>query len=204
MAVLPLFHIAGLQVTLNLGLSQGATVVTMPRFDLENFLQLVQDYRVTRALVVPPIVLALARHPAVPRYDLSSLRLITSGAAPLGADLAAECADRLGCPVTQGYGMTELGGATHMVPERRRRSRVHRPPAAGHRVPGDRLRLGPGRRARASRGAADPDARDDARLPRRRPGHGGHHRPGRMAAHRGCGHRRPRAAGSGSSTGSRS
>ena len=117
MAVLPLFHIAGLQVALNLGLSQGATVVTMPRFDLEKFLQLVQNYRVTRALVVPPIVLALARHPAVPRYDLSSLRLITSGAAPLGADLASECADRLGCPVTQGYGMTELGGATHLVPK---------------------------------------------------------------------------------------
>ena len=117
MAVLPLFHIAGLQIALNLGLSQGATVVTVPRFDLENFLQLVQDYRVTQALVVPPIVLALARHPAVPRYDLSSLRLITSGAAPLGAGLAAECADRLGCPVTQGYGMTELGGATHIAPE---------------------------------------------------------------------------------------
>jgi acyl-CoA synthetase (AMP-forming)/AMP-acid ligase II len=117
MAVLPLFHIAGLQVTLNLGLSQGATVVTMPRFDLEKFLQLVQDYQVTQALVVPPIVLALARHPAVPRYDLSSLRLITSGAAPLGADLASECADRVGCPVTQGYGMTELGGATHLVPK---------------------------------------------------------------------------------------
>jgi acyl-CoA synthetase (AMP-forming)/AMP-acid ligase II len=117
LAVLPLFHIAGLQVALNLGLSQGATVVTMPRFDLETFLQLVQDYRVTRAMVVPPIVLALARHPAVPRYDLSSLRLITCGAAPLGAGLASECADRLGCPVTQGYGMTELGGATHIAPE---------------------------------------------------------------------------------------
>jgi acyl-CoA synthetase (AMP-forming)/AMP-acid ligase II len=117
MAVLPLFHIAGLQIALNLGLSQGATVVTMPRFDVEKFLQLVQDYRVTRALVVPPIVLALARHPAVRRYDLSSLRLITSGAAPLGAGLASECADRLGCPVTQGYGMTELGGATHIAPE---------------------------------------------------------------------------------------
>ena len=116
-AVLPLFHIAGLQISLNLGLSAGATVVTMPRFDLEDFLRLVQDYRVTRALVVPPIVLALARHPAVPRYDLSSLRLIASGAAPLGAALACECAARLGCPVRQGYGMTELGGATHMVPE---------------------------------------------------------------------------------------
>lgn len=136
MAVLPLFHIAGLQVTLNLGLSQGATVVTMPRFDLERFLQLVQDYRATRALVVPPIVLALARHPAVPRYDLSSLRLIASGAAPLSAGLAAECADRLGCPVTQGYGMTELGGATHMAPEGR-----GDPGSIGPPLPGTQCRV---------------------------------------------------------------
>jgi acyl-CoA synthetase (AMP-forming)/AMP-acid ligase II len=113
---LPLYHVFALQVTLSLGLAAGATVVTMPRFDLEGFCGLVQEHGVTRAEVVPPIVLALARHPAVPGYDLSSLRLITSGAAPLGAALAAECAQRLGCRVKQAYGMTELG-ATHVVPD---------------------------------------------------------------------------------------
>jgi acyl-CoA synthetase (AMP-forming)/AMP-acid ligase II len=114
---LPLYHIFALQVTLGLGLTAGATVITMPRFDLEDFCGLVQNHGVTRAEVVPPIVLGLARHPAVTRYDLSSLRLITSGAAPLGAALAGECARRLGCRVKQGYGMTELGGATHLVPD---------------------------------------------------------------------------------------
>jgi acyl-coenzyme A synthetase/AMP-(fatty) acid ligase len=89
----------------------------MPRLDLDGFCRLVQDYCVTRVEVVPPIALALARHPAVAGYDLSSLRLITSGAAPLGAALATECAQRLGCRVKQGYGMTELGGATHIVPD---------------------------------------------------------------------------------------
>jgi acyl-CoA synthetase (AMP-forming)/AMP-acid ligase II len=117
LAVLPLYHVFALQVTLGLGLAAGATVVTMPRFDLEAFCGLVQGYGVTRAEVVPPIVLALAQHPAVPGYDLSSLRLVTSGGAPLGADLAAECARRLGCRVKQAYGMTEFGGATHMVPD---------------------------------------------------------------------------------------
>jgi len=117
LTVLPLHHIFALQVTLSLGLAAGATVVTMPRFELEGFCGLVQDHGVTRAEVVPPIVLALARHPAVAGYDLSSLRLITSGAAPLGAGLATECAQRLGCRLKQGYGMTELGGATHMVPD---------------------------------------------------------------------------------------
>jgi acyl-CoA synthetase (AMP-forming)/AMP-acid ligase II len=117
LTVLPLYHTFALQVTLSLGLAAGATVVTMPRFDLEAFCGMVQDRGVTRVEVVPPIVLALARHPAVAGYDLSSLRLISCGAAPLGAALAGECAGRLGCRVKQGYGMTELGGATHLVPD---------------------------------------------------------------------------------------
>jgi len=117
LTVLPLYHIFALQVTLSLGLAAGATVVTMPRFDLDGFCGLVQEYGVTRVEVVPPIVLSLARHPAVAGYDLSSLRLITSGAAPLGAALAGECAQRLGCRVKQAYGMTEFGGGTHIVPD---------------------------------------------------------------------------------------
>jgi acyl-coenzyme A synthetase/AMP-(fatty) acid ligase/pimeloyl-ACP methyl ester carboxylesterase len=116
-AVLPLFHIYGMQVTLNLGLSAGATVVVMPRFELETFLRLVQEHRVTRADLVPPIVLALAKQPIVDSFDLSSLRVVTSGAAPLGADLALACAQRLGCRVKQAYGMTEFGGGTHIAPD---------------------------------------------------------------------------------------
>ena len=117
LTALPLYHIYTLQVTFSLGLAAGATVVTMPRFDLDDFCGLVQEHSVTRLEVVPPIVLALARHPAVSRYDLSSLRLITSGGAPLSAALAGECARRLGCRVKQIYGMTEFGGATHLVPD---------------------------------------------------------------------------------------
>jgi acyl-CoA synthetase (AMP-forming)/AMP-acid ligase II len=117
LTVLPLYHLYALQVTLSLGLAAGAAVVTMPRFDLEGCCALVQDHGVTRMEVVPPIVLALARHPAVTGYDLSSLRLITSAAAPLGTALAGECARRLGCRMKQMYGMTELGGATHGVPD---------------------------------------------------------------------------------------
>jgi acyl-CoA synthetase (AMP-forming)/AMP-acid ligase II len=116
LAALPLFHILGLQIVLNLALREGATVVTMPRFGLTEFLRLVQAHRVTRVTVVPPIVLALAKEPAVADYDTSSLRLIVSGAAPLGADLARSCAQRLGCRVIQAYGMTEFG-MSHTVPD---------------------------------------------------------------------------------------
>ncbi|MFC4032597.1 SDR family NAD(P)-dependent oxidoreductase [Streptomyces polygonati] len=116
-AVLPLSHIFGMQVTMNLTLRAGATLVTVPRFSLDVFLDVVQTYRVTRAELVPPIVLALAKRPEVDDYDLSSLRVITSGAAPLGPDLAEAAAKRLGCRVKQGYGMTELSGASHLAPD---------------------------------------------------------------------------------------
>ncbi len=116
MAVLPFFHIYGMQCMMNCGLRAGATVVTLPRFDLEQFLRAHQDYRITRSFVAPPIVLALARHPMVDKFDLSQLRLVNSGAAPLKAELAAEASNRLGCEVIQGYGMTELSPVSHLTP----------------------------------------------------------------------------------------
>jgi acyl-CoA synthetase (AMP-forming)/AMP-acid ligase II len=114
-AVLPFFHIYGLVVLMNLPLYRGATVVTMPRFELAEFLRVVQDYRITRAYVVPPIVLALVKHPIVDQFDLSSLEFINSGAAPLSAELQVQCAKRLGCQVEQGYGLTETSPTTHWV-----------------------------------------------------------------------------------------
>ena len=115
-AVLPFFHIYGMQVLMNMGLAAGATIVTMPRFDLEEFLRLHQDHGLTRAFVAPPLVVALAKHPVVDNYDLSALEQIFSGAAPLSAELALECGTRLGCEVVQGYGMTELGPVSHATP----------------------------------------------------------------------------------------
>ena len=117
--VLPMFHIYGLVVILNYGLWCGSTVVTLPRFDFGQVLKTMQDYRVTLAHLVPPIVLALAKHPVVDSYDLSSLRMIFSGAAPLGAELSRACSERLGCDIVQGYGMTETSPVTHIsTPER--------------------------------------------------------------------------------------
>ena len=116
LAVLPFFHIYGMQVMMNLHLRAGVPVVTLPRFDLEQFLRAHQDYRITRSFVAPPIVLALAKHPMVDKFDLSHIRLLNSAAAPLKAELAAGASRRLGCEVVQGYGMTELSPASHMTP----------------------------------------------------------------------------------------
>jgi acyl-CoA synthetase (AMP-forming)/AMP-acid ligase II len=122
-AVLPFFHIYGLTVLMNQGLAWGGAVVTLPRFDLEDFLRTIQDHKITRAFVAPPILLALAKHPVVDQYDLSSLTSILSGAAPLDEQLALAAQERLrkgadtGVTVAQGYGMTELSPVSHTTPD---------------------------------------------------------------------------------------
>ena len=114
--VLPLFHIYGLVVILNMGLYVGATIVTLPRFDLEQFLKCIDDYKVTLAHLVPPVVLALSKSPVVDNFDLSTLGTIFSGAAPLDETLTRACMARLNCQIRQGYGMTETSPVTHSSP----------------------------------------------------------------------------------------
>lgn len=137
-AVLPFYHIYGFTVLLNISLYLGVTVVTMPRFDLELFLRIIQDYRITRANIVPPIMLALAKHPLVDRYKLDSLISINSGAAPLDASVEQACADRLSCFVAQGYGLTETSpvvSTTPIDPAKRR------PGSAGLLIPNTEVKV---------------------------------------------------------------
>lgn len=115
LAVLPFFHIYGMQVLMNCLLAAGVTIVTMRRFDMEGALSLIQKHQITRFFAVPPIVLGFAKHPAVEKYNIESLRQVFSGAAPLGGELANEASKRIGCPVVQGYGMTELSPVTHLT-----------------------------------------------------------------------------------------
>ena len=124
-AVLPFFHIYGLLVIMTNALSRGAAIVVLPHFDLEQFLKAVQDYGVTFAHLVPPIVIALAKHPMVSEYDLSSIEGINSGAAPLGGELARQLEERLGCVVAQGYGLTETSPVTHSAPNKKRGDSSH-------------------------------------------------------------------------------
>ncbi|HWG23028.1 AMP-binding protein [Actinospica sp.] len=117
MAVLPFFHIYGMTVLLNLSLRRRSTLVTLPRFDLADFLGAIARHRVTFAFIAPPIAVALAKHPAVEDYDLSSLRVVFSGAAPLDGELGRALTERLGVTVVQGYGMSELSPVSHLTPE---------------------------------------------------------------------------------------
>ena len=115
-AFLPFYHIYGLMVLLNATLAQGATCLVMPRFDPDLTLKFIEKYRVSEFFVVPPALLALSHHPKLKEHDLSSLRFILSGAAPLPAEIAALAAERFGCPMIQGYGMTETSPLTNCIP----------------------------------------------------------------------------------------
>jgi acyl-CoA synthetase (AMP-forming)/AMP-acid ligase II len=105
----PFFHIMGLSCVLLHGLSSGATVVTMPRFDLEDMLRTIERHAISQVLVPPPVLNALAHHPLVDSFDLSSLRVVGVGGAASSAELEQAASERLGCLVGQGYGMTETG-----------------------------------------------------------------------------------------------
>ena len=135
-SVLPFFHIYGMNTLMNPFLVQEVVQITMPRFDLEQFLRLMATHKVKTQFVVPPVVLALAKHPMVDAHDLSSLEILFSGAAPLGADLAEACAARLGCAVLQGYGMTEMSPVSHATDRGR-----NRPGASGQAVPLTQCRI---------------------------------------------------------------
>ncbi len=136
LAVLPFFHIYGMQILMNGMLSNGVTVITLPRFDLIRALELVQEHRISHFYAVPPMILALAKQPVVDDYDLSSLRVVICGAAPLGGELADHAAERIGCEVIQAYGMTELSPATHVTP-----SGQYRPGSVGLTVPNAEARI---------------------------------------------------------------
>ena len=112
-AVLPFFHIYGIVAFLTYGLMEGATIVTMPRFDLEQFLQLARRYELPTLHIVPPILLALAKYPG--DLQLPKLKNALVGAAPLSAELAREFNRRTGALVSQVYGLTEVTGASHLA-----------------------------------------------------------------------------------------
>ncbi|GGO96105.1 4-coumarate--CoA ligase family protein [Wenjunlia tyrosinilytica] len=139
LAVIPFFHVYGLTALMNAPLRHGCTVVVLPRFELAQFLGAIAEHRVNGLFVAPPIVLALAKHPVVDRYDLSSVKWVVCSAAPLDADLAEACARRLDVPtIRQAYGMTELSPGAFVVPA----DELSPPPGTvGKMIPNTELRV---------------------------------------------------------------
>ncbi len=137
--LMPFFHIYGQTVVLNMGLAKGSTIVVMQRFDCDTLMDLMEEHGVTWLHVAPPVILQLATHMNVEGRDFSKLKLIISGAAPLDAELAGRAEAKVGAPVRQGYGMTELSPVSH----KSRLARVPETPpgSVGALVPNTEARL---------------------------------------------------------------
>lgn len=97
-------------------IDRGLEMVVLPKFDLERFCALVQQHKITFSYVVPPVLLGLSKHPIVDKYDLSSIRMVNSGAAPLTRELIEALNKRIRMPVKQGYGLSETSPTTHTQP----------------------------------------------------------------------------------------
>jgi acyl-CoA synthetase (AMP-forming)/AMP-acid ligase II len=137
--LLPFFHIYGQTVVLNMGLAKGSTVIVMQRFDCDLLMDLMEEHGVTWLHVAPPVILQLASHTNVEGRDFSKLKLIISGAAPLDAELAGRAEAKVGAPVRQGYGMTELSPVSHK--SRLARVKETPPGSVGALIPNTEARL---------------------------------------------------------------
>ena len=159
---LPFYHIYGMMVLLNCGLAAGATQIILPRFDPEAALNLIQQHRVTDLYCVPPVVLALVNHAAPGEFDLSSLRFLMSGAAPLPAEVGRQAAEKLALHRDAGLRHDGVEPDHQRQPARvaaRRHRRAGRCRHAGEgRQPGDRRGAAAGRDRRAARLRAAGDA----------------------------------------------
>ena len=107
---LPLYHAMSQTINIGCALLRGVPVYIMKKFDFVQMLEYVERYRITTLTLVPPIVVALAKHPAVKKYDLSSVESAGAGAAPLGFEVSTEFnklwpAGQVN--LSQGWGMTE-------------------------------------------------------------------------------------------------
>ncbi|XP_063880140.1 uncharacterized protein LOC135111111 [Scylla paramamosain] len=125
LGILPFFHIFGIGMGLA-ALSHGATMVTLPRFIPDVFLKALQTYKVTLVPVVPPLAIFLAKHEIVAKFDLSAVKSIVCGAAPLSGEVQEILCKRFPeVTVRQGFGMTETTLAVFA-------SESNEPGAVGH------------------------------------------------------------------------
>ncbi|KAN0047830.1 hypothetical protein ACTA71_002217 [Dictyostelium dimigraforme] len=118
MGILPFFHIYGLMLFLMLMVKQGHRVIILPKFEPVRFLELIQKYKVAISFIVPPVAIMFAKSPLVDKYDLSSLRTLFSGAAPLSSEVEELIKERFKgrIVIKQGYGATELSPACFVIP----------------------------------------------------------------------------------------
>jgi acyl-CoA synthetase (AMP-forming)/AMP-acid ligase II len=138
MCVMPFSHIYGITVIMSYGLKKGSCLVSLPHFDPTLFLHAMAEYKITNAPLVPPLILFLTKHPLVDDYQLSHLRQVFCGGAPLTGELAVAARERLGKNVVihQGYGLTETSPVAHCSPKN-----TNKPGSIGPPVPNTQVAI---------------------------------------------------------------
>jgi long-chain acyl-CoA synthetase len=134
---LPLFHVFGQTVGLNVAVASGACLTLLPRFDAEHALRIIASHRVTVFEGVPTMYVALLHQPDRADYDVSALRMCVSGGAALPVEVLHKFEETFGCPVLEGYGLSE----TSPVASFNHPGRERRPGSIGTPIRGVRMRV---------------------------------------------------------------
>ena len=137
MGVLPFTHSFGLTACLNWPMSQGSTIIVLPRFDINGFIKAMEKYRPTMLPGVPTLFVALINDPRLRQLDLSALWACISGSAPLPREVRDRFEALSGCTMMEGYGLTEASPITHFNPVQGKRP----PGSMGMPLPGTLARV---------------------------------------------------------------
>lgn len=122
LTVIPLFHVYGMTVCMNMGIMDGSQLILLPRFDREEVLETIRDTRPTLFPGVPTMYVAVNAHPNAVDYGISSIRFCLSGSAPLPVEIIKEFAEKTGSTIMEGYGLSEASPVTHFNPIERQKT----------------------------------------------------------------------------------
>jgi long-chain acyl-CoA synthetase len=116
LAVLPFFHVYGMTVTMNEAIYLAATIILLPRFQVDDCLEAINLYQPTRFPGVPTMYIAIINHPKVKEYNISSIKVCSSGSAPMPVEALKKFEELTGGKISEGYGLTEASPVTHANP----------------------------------------------------------------------------------------
>jgi long-chain acyl-CoA synthetase len=137
LTAIPLFHVYAMTASMNLAVYTGAAMILLPRFDLEELLQAIQQHRPRFFPGVPTMYMAIANHPDAQRYGIDCIEVCNSGSAPLPVEVMHKFESRTGAEVLEGYGLSETSPVTHG----HRVGRVKKPGSIGVVLPETAARI---------------------------------------------------------------
>ncbi len=116
LAVLPFFHVYGMTVAMNEAIDLAATMIVLPRFHVDDALEAINRYKPTRFPGVPTMYMGIINHPRLKDYNISSIRVCSSGSAPMPVEAQKRFEEITGAKISEGYGLTEASPVTHANP----------------------------------------------------------------------------------------